>query len=66
VRPYIFDRFVKGDPARGGRSEGSGLGLSIARENAELHGGSLDLAEAHDGGTRFVLTLPDVVVVHDD
>jgi signal transduction histidine kinase len=66
VRPYIFDRFVKGDPARSGRSEGSGLGLSIARENAELHGGSLDLAEARDGGTRFVLTLPDVVVFHDD
>ncbi|KAA1376266.1 sensor histidine kinase [Aeromicrobium fastidiosum] len=66
VRPYIFDRFVKGDPARGGRSEGSGLGLSIARENAELHGGSLDLDEHHDGGTRFVLGLPDVVVVHDD
>ncbi|MCP9954752.1 ATP-binding protein [Actinomadura madurae] len=37
----VFDRFVKAEAARS-RSEGSGLGLSIARENALLHGGTLE------------------------
>jgi two-component system sensor histidine kinase MtrB len=57
VRARVFDRFVKGDPTRA-RSEGSGLGLSIARENAELHGGSLDLEDAPARGATFVLRLP--------
>jgi two-component system sensor histidine kinase MtrB len=57
VRARVFDRFVKGDPTRA-RSDGSGLGLSIARENAALHGGSLDLADTSARGTTFVLRLP--------
>ncbi|TYK48059.1 sensor histidine kinase [Actinomadura decatromicini] len=54
----VFDRFVKSEAARS-RSEGSGLGLSIARENAVLHGGSLDAANAPDGGAVFTLWLPE-------
>lgn len=57
LRARVFDRFVKGDPTRA-RSEGSGLGLSIARENAALHGGSLDLDDASGNGATFVLRLP--------
>jgi two-component system sensor histidine kinase MtrB len=57
VRARVFDRFVKGDPTRA-RSAGSGLGLSIARENATLHGGSLELADTSADGTTFVLRLP--------
>jgi two-component system sensor histidine kinase MtrB len=56
VLPHVFDRFAKADTARA-RSEGSGLGLSIARENARLHGG--DITASNTGsGARFVLTLP--------
>ncbi|KZX21781.1 sensor histidine kinase [Rathayibacter tanaceti] len=55
LRPRVFDRFVKGDPARG-RSEGSGLGLSIARENVTLHGGTL--AVEAGAGTVFAIELP--------
>nr|WP_284744089.1 HAMP domain-containing sensor histidine kinase [Amycolatopsis sp. RTGN1] len=56
VLPRIFDRFAKADTARA-RSEGSGLGLSIARENARLHGG--DIVAANTGtGARFELRLP--------
>ncbi|MFJ1765661.1 ATP-binding protein [Amycolatopsis sp. NPDC088138] len=52
----VFDRFAKADTARA-RSEGSGLGLSIARENARLHGG--DIVAANTGtGARFELRLP--------
>ncbi|MFC6881280.1 ATP-binding protein [Actinomadura yumaensis] len=52
-----FDRFVKAEAARS-RSEGSGLGLSIARENAVLHAGTLDAANAAEGGAVFTLWLP--------
>ena len=56
VLPHVFDRFAKADTSRA-RSEGSGLGLSIARENARLHGG--DITASNTGsGARFVLTLP--------
>ncbi|MFJ7215609.1 ATP-binding protein [Amycolatopsis sp. NPDC098790] len=56
VLPRIFDRFAKADTSRA-RSEGSGLGLSIARENARLHGG--DIVAANTGtGARFELRLP--------
>ncbi|MFE3170036.1 ATP-binding protein [Amycolatopsis sp. NPDC059090] len=53
--PILFDRFVRGDQARR-ETEGSGLGLSIARENALVHGG--DLTAHNDGGAVFTLTLP--------
>ena len=53
--PIVFDRFVRGDHARH-ETEGSGLGLSIARENALIHGG--DLTARNDGGAVFTLTLP--------
>ncbi len=53
--PIVFDRFVRGDHARR-ETEGSGLGLSIARENARIHGG--ELTAHNDGGAVFTLTLP--------
>jgi two-component system sensor histidine kinase MtrB len=54
--PLVFDRFTKADTARA-RSEGSGLGLSLARENARLHGGDIEAANTGNGA-RFVLRLP--------
>lgn len=58
VAPVVFDRFVKAEAARS-RSEGSGLGLSIAMENALLHGGTLEAANGPEGGAVFTLWLPD-------
>ena len=57
VRPHLFERFFKADAARS-RSEGSGLGLSIAWENARLHGGSIEAVDPASGGASFVLHLP--------
>ena len=54
---HIFERFYKADKARV-RSEGSGLGLSIAFENAHIHGGELTGANHPEGGAVFTLRLP--------
>jgi signal transduction histidine kinase len=42
------------------RPIGSGLGLSIVRDIAELYGGSLELAAAPSGGLRACLVLPSL------
>ncbi|VWC73324.1 two-component system sensor histidine kinase [Burkholderia lata] len=55
--PRIFDRFVRGDPARSGSVPGgtAGLGLAIVRSVMELHGGTARV-ESGAAGTRFILT----------
>jgi two-component system sensor histidine kinase MtrB len=57
VLPHVFDRFYKASASRP-RSEGSGLGLSIALENAHIHGGDITAANSPDGGAVFTLCLP--------
>ncbi|MBB0229341.1 HAMP domain-containing sensor histidine kinase [Streptomyces calidiresistens] len=57
VLPHVFDRFYKASASRP-RSEGSGLGLSIALENAHLHGGRISAANRPEGGAVFTLRLP--------
>jgi signal transduction histidine kinase len=51
---------MKGRFARGARprSEGSGLGLALVEQQAELHGGSLELGRSAAGGLRADLLLP--------
>jgi signal transduction histidine kinase len=53
-RAHVFERFYRVD---GAQASGSGLGLSIAKELAELMGGSLEL-ESEPGKTVFTLQLP--------
>ncbi|WP_345646992.1 HAMP domain-containing sensor histidine kinase [Streptomyces tremellae] len=58
VLPHVFDRFYKASASRP-RSDGSGLGLSIAMENAHIHGGTITASNVPDGdGAMFVLRLP--------
>ncbi|HET6871197.1 MAG TPA: HAMP domain-containing sensor histidine kinase [Solirubrobacteraceae bacterium] len=54
--PYVFDRFYRGENSR--HRQGSGLGLAIVRQVAGQHGGSIDAANAPDGGAVFTLRLP--------
>ena len=57
-RDRIFDRFQRGDPARTRKVEGTGLGLSLAREIARAHNGELTLDSTPSGQTAFTLMLP--------
>ena len=57
-RERIFDRFVRLEEARDRDSGGSGLGLSIAQEIAELHGGAVGVADSDGGGARFEVRFP--------
>lgn len=54
----IFERFSRGDSARGRDSGGTGLGLAIALAIATAHDGSLRLEERGERGSRFVLKVP--------
>ncbi len=57
-RERIFERFARVDAARSADGGGAGLGLSIARDIVERHGGSIAVDPAYERGARFVITLP--------
>ena len=57
-RTRLFDRFYRLDPTRNRRSEGTGLGLSLAREIARAHGGDLTLEPSAPDTVRVRLELP--------
>lgn len=54
LRSKIFEPFFTTDERRAG----TGLGLTLSREYAERHRGSLDFEPRADGGSRFVLRVP--------
>ncbi|MBX9718719.1 MAG: HAMP domain-containing histidine kinase [Microbacteriaceae bacterium] len=54
----VFDRFWRADPSRQRTTGGTGLGLAIATEDAQLHGGNIDVWSVRGEGTCFRLTLP--------
>lgn len=57
-RQQIFAKFHRVDASLTTRQQGSGLGLSIARQLAEGLGGSLSFCPNEDGGSCFELNLP--------
>jgi two-component system OmpR family sensor kinase len=54
--PLIFERFHRVDPSR--TTAGAGLGLSIARQIAEAHGGRIEVESMPGEGSTFTLLLP--------
>lgn len=55
-RSRVFDRFVRLD--RAGRTPGSGLGLSIVRAVADVHGAQVELLDSPLGGLRVRVAFP--------
>jgi PAS domain S-box-containing protein len=64
--PFVFERFRQGDSSFSRGQGGLGLGLAIARQLAELHGGTVTAESQGTGhGATFTLTLP-LMIVHAD
>ena len=57
AKDKVFDRFYSLRHHTSGR-KGTGLGLTLVKEAAELHGGTVDLSPAPGGGTVATLVLP--------
>jgi signal transduction histidine kinase len=57
IKELIFEAFEQGDHNHGG----VGIGLSLVRRFAELHGGGAHVEDAPTGGARFIVDLPGEV-----
>lgn len=56
--PYVFERFYRVDDARSRKTGGAGLGLAIAKQMVELHGGRIRVESEVGKGSKFYFTLP--------
>ena len=54
----VFDRFFRSDPSRTRATGGVGLGLTIARQLVEVHGGTIHVENVVPSGARFVFEIP--------
>jgi two-component system sensor histidine kinase ChvG len=55
----VFERFYTSRPKGAAFGGNSGLGLSIARQIVEAHGGEIHAENRDEGGARFMVTLPE-------
>jgi CheY-like chemotaxis protein len=59
LMPKIFDMFVQGDGIAERAHGGLGLGLTLARDIVEFHGGSIEaMSEGAGRGSEFLVSLP--------
>jgi len=56
--PYVFERLYRVDDARSRERGGAGLGLAIAKQMVELHGGRIWVESIVGKGSKFSFTLP--------
>ncbi len=65
VADRVFERFMRGDPARSRGTGGVGLGLSIVAAIVDAHGGTVTVSSPEGGGARFEVRLPAARGRHD-
>jgi signal transduction histidine kinase len=56
--PHVFEAFWRADVSETGISRGAGLGLSIVRQLAERHGGTVQARSTRQRGTTMLVELP--------
>ncbi len=56
--PYIFQRFYRIEKSRSRKRGGMGLGLAIAKEFVQAHGGTVNVQSEAGKGSRFTVILP--------
>ncbi len=61
AKARIFERFYRVDESRARATGGGGLGLAIAYEVVQAHGGNIRVETAHGHGATFFLSLPSPV-----
>jgi signal transduction histidine kinase len=63
--PHMFERFHQIAGTRGRSFEGSGIGLSLVREFASLHGGSVRVESVEGRGSTFIVTIPTTIAAQE-
>ena len=56
--PYIFDHFYRGEKSRNRQSGGSGIGLALAKQLVESHGGEILAENTDPRGMQITIFLP--------
>jgi PAS domain S-box-containing protein len=56
--PRIFDRFRRVEGSRGRTHEGTGIGLAMVQELAQIHGGYVRAISAENEGSTFTVSIP--------
>jgi len=64
VKPHIFERFFRADPARSRGVDGVGLGLSLAKWIVDRHHGRIDVESQPGQGSVFTASIPLIPPPH--
>ena len=55
---HVFERFFRGEKPRAMQISGTGLGLALAKDIVELHGGRITMESRDGDGSAFTIWLP--------